>query len=86
MRSRSRALITATCRASAVDVVFGAQSSGNVGMLGFQQGNALELLKNFGTHSLSDFEATPWSDNFSFNQSENRQRKPPESRPMLFVY
>ena len=79
-------MITATCRALAVDVVFGAQSSGNVRMLGFQQGNALELLKNFGTHSLSDFEAMPWSDNFSStNQKTGRENRQKEVPCLLFV-
>ena len=58
-------MITATCKALAVNVLFCAQSSGNVRMLGFQQGNALEFLKYFGTLSLFHFKAMPWSDNFS---------------------
>ena len=39
----------AASTASAVDVVFGAQSSGDVGMLGFQRGSTLKFLKNFRT-------------------------------------
>ena len=42
-------MITAASTASAVDVVFGAQSSGDVGMLGFQRGSTLKFLKNFRT-------------------------------------
>ena len=42
-------MFTATCRASAIDVVFGVQSSGDVGLLAFRRGTALEFLKNFRT-------------------------------------
>ena len=86
MSSRSRALITATCKALAVNVLFCAQSSGNVRMLGFQQGNALEFLKYFGTLSLFHFKAMPWSDNFSStNQKTGRGNRQKEVQCRLFT-
>ena len=86
MSSRSRALITATCKALAVNVLFCAQSSGNVRMLGFQQGNALEFLKYFGTLSLFHFKAMPWSDNFSStNQKTGRGNRQKEVQCHLFT-
>ena len=47
MRSRSRALIAATYKSSAIDVVFGAQSIGNIRILTFQRGSTLKFLKYF---------------------------------------
>ena len=55
MRSRSRALIAATYKSSAIDVVFGAQSIGNIRILTFQQGSTLKFLKYFWTLSFLNF-------------------------------
>ena len=54
----------ASYKTSDIDVLFVALSSGNVGMLGFQRGNALEFQKKLLNFFVSNFWAKPWSDNF----------------------
>ena len=49
MRGRSWALITATYRSLAIDVLFGLQSNGNIRILSFQRGTTLKFHKNFRT-------------------------------------
>ena len=49
MRGLSWALIMATCRSSAIDVLFGVQSNGDIRLLGFQRGTTLKFQKNFRT-------------------------------------
>ena len=71
MRRQSSTLVMAANQNSAIDVLFGAQSNGNVGMLGFQRGNALEFQKKLLNFFVSNFGAAPWHDNFS---STNQRR------------
>ena len=46
-------MITATCRSSAIYVLFGVQSNGDIRILSFQRGTTLKFLKYFRTFFIS---------------------------------
>ena len=55
MRGPSSALVTTANQNSAINVLFDAQSIGNVRILSFHQGSTLKSIKNFRTFSLLNF-------------------------------
>ena len=69
MRRQSSCLVSATNKNSAIGVLFDVDYDVIVKKPCFQRGSTLKFLKNFRTLFLSYFTATPWSEDFYFNQS-----------------
>ena len=86
MREQSSGLVTAADKNSAIGILFDVDHDVIVRMLSFQQGNALELLKNFGTLSWFHFKATPWSDNFSSTNQKTGRGNRQKVGQTSFVY
>ena len=71
MSRPSSAFVMAANQNAAINVLFGAQSIGNIRILSFHQGSTLKSIKKLQDFFPSKFWAMPWSNTFTSTNQEH---------------